>query len=144
MRNKLLISTAALLAGVAVASAQNMQGGGEQRGGAARTQRGPPEADRQRDGTQHTMSYDLAAAAAATGLNKATRGQWWVEPAELLRVAEVPARVHGRLVPDKIHPGMWRVVWPSGTLSDIVNETRAKDAAWYIAESRVSTGTLAA
>jgi hypothetical protein len=39
---------------------------------------------------------------------------------------------------------MWRVVGPSGTLSDIVNETRAKDVAWYLAESMVSTGTLAA
>ena len=95
----------------------------------------------QRDGTQHTMSYDLAAAAAATGLNKASilraikrgkisgtkdaLGQWWVEPAELHRVAQAPARAHGPLVPDKIYPGMWRVVGPSGTLSDIVNETRA-------------------
>jgi hypothetical protein len=35
MRNKLLITTATLLVGVAVASAQNIQGGGEQRGGAA-------------------------------------------------------------------------------------------------------------
>jgi Protein of unknown function (DUF1236) len=34
MRNKLLITTAALLGGVALASAQSMQGGGEQRGGA--------------------------------------------------------------------------------------------------------------
>jgi hypothetical protein len=48
----------------------------------------------QRNGTQHTMSHDLAAAAAATGLNKASilraiksgkisgtkdaLGQWWV------------------------------------------------------------------
>jgi Protein of unknown function (DUF1236) len=38
MRNKLLVSTAALLAGVALASAQSMQGGGEQRGGAAQGQ----------------------------------------------------------------------------------------------------------
>ena len=114
----------------------------------------------QRDGTQHTMSYDLAAAAAATGLNTASilraiksgkisgtkdaLGQWWVEPAELHRVAETPARAHGRLVPDKIYPGMWRVVGPSGTLSDIVNETRAKDVAWCLAESMVSTGILAA
>ena len=57
---------------------------------------------------------------------------------------QAPARAHGRLVPDKIYPGMWRVVGPSGTLSDIVNETRAKDVAGYLAESMVSTGTLAA
>jgi hypothetical protein len=49
-----------------------------------------------------------------------------------------------RLIRNKIYPGMWRVVGPSGTLSDIVNETRAKDVAWYLAESMVSTGTLAA
>jgi len=114
----------------------------------------------QRDGTQHTMLYVLAAAAATTGLNKASilraiksgkisgtkdaLGQWWVEPAELHRVAEAPATTHGRLVPDKIYPGMWRVVGPSGTLSDIVNETRAKDVAWCLAECMVSTGTLAA
>jgi hypothetical protein len=55
-------------------------------------------------------------------------GQWWVEPAELHRVAEAPARAHGRLVRDKIYPGMWRVVGTSGTLTDIVNET-AKDVA---------------
>ena len=113
----------------------------------------------QRDGTQHTMPYDLAEAAAATGLNKASilraiksgkisgtkdaLGQWWVEPAELHRVAK-PGREHVRLVPDKIYPGMWRVVGPSGTLSDIVNETRAKDVAWCLAECMVSTGTLAA
>ena len=34
MRSKLLISTAALLAGVALASAQNMPGGGREPGGA--------------------------------------------------------------------------------------------------------------
>jgi hypothetical protein len=55
-------------------------------------------------------------------------GQWWVEPAELHRVAEAPARAHGRLVRDKIYPGMWRVVGTSGTLTDIVTET-AKDVA---------------
>ena len=113
----------------------------------------------QRDGTQHTMSYDLAAAAAATGLNKASilraiksgkisgtkdaLGQWWVEPAELHRVPK-PARAHVRLVPDKIYPGMWRVVGPSGTLSDMVNKARAQDVAWRLAESMVSTRTLAA
>ena len=38
-------------------------------------------------------------------------GQWWVEPAELHRVPK-PAGEHVRLVPDKIYPGMWRVVGP--------------------------------
>ena len=79
--------------------------------------------------TVHTMSYNLAAAAAATGLNKTsilraiktgeisgTRdalGQWSVEPADLHRVPKA-ASAHTRLVPDKIYPGMWRVVGPSG------------------------------
>jgi hypothetical protein len=48
------------------------------------------------------------------------------------------------LVPDKIYPGMWRVVGPSGTLSDMVNKTRAQDVAWRLAQSMVSTRTLAA
>ena len=40
--------------------------------------------------------------------------------------------------------GMWRVVGPSGTLSDMVNKPRAQDVAWRLAESMVSTRTLAA
>ena len=112
-----------------------------------------------RDGPQHTMSYSLAAAAAATGLNKTSilraiksgkisgikdaLGRWWIEPAELHRVPK-PAGAHPRLVQDKIYPGMWRVVGPSGTLSDIVNKTRAKEVACCLAESMVSTCVLAA
>lgn len=30
--------------------------------------------------------------------------------------------------PDLIHPGMWRLQYPDGRLSDMVNLTRAKDA----------------
>jgi hypothetical protein len=55
MRNKLLISTAALLAGVALASAQSMQG--EQRGGAAQgpqSQSSPKQSPSQ-DGMQGTQ-----------------------------------------------------------------------------------------
>ena len=105
------------------------------------------------------MSYSLVAAAAATGLNKTsilraiktgeiagTRdalGQWSIEPADLHRVPK-PASAHTRLVPDKIYPGMWRVVGPSGTLSDMVNKARAKDVAWRLANPMVSTPTLAA
>jgi hypothetical protein len=33
-----------------------------------------------------------------------------------------------KLVPEAVHPGMWRVRWPDGRLSDITNLTRAKDA----------------
>ena len=99
----------------------------------------------------HMSSYSLGAAAAATGLNKTTilraiksgkisgtkdvLGQWWVEPAELHRVPK-PAGEHVRLVPDKIYPGMWRVVGPSGTLSDMVNKPRAQDVAWRLAVAR--------
>jgi hypothetical protein len=106
-----------------------------------------------------TMSYSLGAAAAAIGLNKTiilraiksgkisgtkdALGRWWVEPTELHRVPK-PAGAHGRLVPDKIYPGMWRVVGPSGTLSDMVNKARAQDVAWRLAESMLSTRTLAA
>ena len=108
---------------------------------------------------RHTMSYSLGAAAAATGLNKTSilraiksgkisgtkdaLGQWWVEQAELHRVPK-PGREQVRLVPDKIYPGLWRVGGPSGTLSDMVNKTRAQEVAWRLAESMVSTRTLAA
>jgi len=33
-----------------------------------------------------------------------------------------------KLMPDATHPGMWRVRWPDGRVSDITNLTRAKDA----------------
>jgi hypothetical protein len=33
-----------------------------------------------------------------------------------------------KVVPDAAHPGMWRVRWPHGRLSDMSNLTRAKDA----------------
>src|SRR5262245_33422124 len=35
---------------------------------------------------------------------------------------------------DAIHPGMWRVVLPDGSLSDMANLTRAKDAAFVMAD----------
>ena len=34
-----------------------------------------------------------------------------------------------RVVPDAKYPGMWRIAWPDGRQSDMVNLTRAKDAA---------------
>ena len=93
------------------------------------------------------MSYSLAVAAGATGPNKNSvlrviktgeisgtkdaLGQWWVESAELDRVPK-PASAQTRLVPDKIYPCMWRVVGPSGTLSDMVNKSRAKDLVWCL------------
>jgi hypothetical protein len=39
-----------------------------------------------------------------------------------------------RVVPDARYPGMWRVALGDGSLSDMVNLTRAKDAAAAIAE----------
>jgi hypothetical protein len=33
-----------------------------------------------------------------------------------------------KVVPDAARPGMWRVRWPDGRLSDMTNLTRAKDA----------------
>ena len=39
-----------------------------------------------------------------------------------------------RVVPDAIHPGMWRVVLPDGSLSDMANLTRARDAAFVMAD----------
>ena len=38
-----------------------------------------------------------------------------------------------RILPDS-WPGMWRIVWPDGRLTDMTNLTRAKDAAAAIAE----------
>jgi hypothetical protein len=37
-------------------------------------------------------------------------------------------RIVGEIVQDERHPSMWRVPQPDGTLSDMVNRTRAKDA----------------
>ena len=47
------------------------------------------------------------------------------------------------IVPDKTYPGMWRVVRPDGSLSDMVNKTRAKDVAWGVAENAVYLGIAA-
>ena len=38
-------------------------------------------------------------------------------------------RLIGQVVPDGKYPRMWRVKHPDGSLSDMVNLTRAKDAA---------------
>ena len=39
-----------------------------------------------------------------------------------------------RIVPDECWPGMWRMVWPDGTQSDMANLARIKDAAAAICE----------
>jgi hypothetical protein len=33
------------------------------------------------------------------------------------------------IVPDSTYPGMWRIKTPDGSLSDMLNRTRARDAA---------------
>ena len=38
------------------------------------------------------------------------------------------SRVVGEIVPDQKYPNMWRIVGCDGSLSDMVNRTRAKDA----------------
>jgi hypothetical protein len=47
------------------------------------------------------------------------------------------------IVSDKTYPGMWRVVRLDGSLSDMVNKTRAKDVAWGLAENAVYLGNAA-
>ena len=40
-----------------------------------------------------------------------------------------------KVVPDAARPGMWRVRWPDGRLSDMTNLTRAKDAVTCFVET---------
>jgi len=44
------------------------------------------------------------------------------------------------VVPDSVYPGMYRIRWPLGELSDMVNLSRARDAALAIAERSVPSG----
>jgi len=37
-------------------------------------------------------------------------------------------------VPDAVYPGMWRLLWPDGQLSDLANLSRIRDAAIAICE----------
>jgi hypothetical protein len=43
------------------------------------------------------------------------------------------------VVPDDVWPGMWRMLWPDGQLSDTTNLSRIKDAAADICQ-RVAPG----
>lgn len=45
-------------------------------------------------------------------------------------------KVLARIIPDEIYPSMYRIHWPNGDISDMVNLTRAKDAAVLIARRR--------
>ena len=40
----------------------------------------------------------------------------------------MPLMRRPKLMPDAVHPGIRRVRWPDGRLSDMTNLTRAKDA----------------
>jgi hypothetical protein len=52
-----------------------------------------------------------------------------------LKVSSKPApKLPPGIVPDGVYPGMYRVRLPDGTLSDMVNLTRARDAARALAE----------
>src|SRR5262245_37838185 len=75
MRNTLLISTAALLAGVALASAQNMPGGGEQRGGAAQQSQSAPGSETQRGHDMQGPSQQRTQGQSQRGQKEETTGQ---------------------------------------------------------------------
>ena len=44
------------------------------------------------------------------------------------------------IVPDAKYYKMWRIQWPDGSLSDMVNLSRAKDAAMVLAMRQVPSG----
>jgi hypothetical protein len=48
-------------------------------------------------------------------------------------VLRLNSREVARVEPDITYPAMWRVRLPNGSVSDMVNRTRAKDAAQYLA-----------
>jgi hypothetical protein len=39
-----------------------------------------------------------------------------------------PRRGHPKAIPDAVYPGMWRVQWHDGRVSDMANLTRINDA----------------
>jgi hypothetical protein len=53
-------------------------------------------------------------------------------------------RIVASVVPDAKHPQMWRVALPNGHLSDMVNLTRAKDAARSLALKALTEHGVAA
>src|SRR5260370_17921421 len=61
-------------------------------------------------------------------------GQNW----ELTTAGQVVAQV----IPDALHPGMYRVDLGDDPLSDLVNLTRAKDAALSLADRAIEAGRL--
>jgi hypothetical protein len=66
---------------------------------------------------------------------------WFEDPPNTSSAGSTQTLHYGRactpvavVMPDAHWPGMWRIAWPAGHLSDIVNLARAKDAAAAIAE----------
>jgi hypothetical protein len=45
-------------------------------------------------------------------------------------------KVLARVLPDDKYPTMWRIHWPDGEVSDMVNLSRARDAARALARRR--------
>jgi hypothetical protein len=50
------------------------------------------------------------------------------------------AKVLAEVIPDNEYAGMWRIRWPDGQLSDMVNLSRAKDAACVLAMRNIDNG----
>src|SRR5437773_10416272 len=79
--------------------------------------------DQQSFPTPHTPQKQAPAAGAAA---RSIRLTWKGE-----RLFRGGTNAGLSVVPDGKHPGMWRVRYPNGRLSDMVNRARAKDAAEY-------------
>lgn len=56
-------------------------------------------------------------------------GEDWVLLLDGKKLGKAP-----KLVQDSTYPGMWRLEWPNGSRSDMVNLTRAKDAGFAHAD----------
>jgi len=56
-----------------------------------------------------------------------------------LRLGSARGRVVAAIEADRDWPGMWRVKTPTGHLSDMVNRTRARDAARAIAAADLNS-----
>jgi hypothetical protein len=67
----------------------------------------------------------------AAAIIKTAINTWPLKPARVLNGADPPASGHNKatIEPDGIWPGMWRIRLSRGYCSDMVNLTRAKDAA---------------
>jgi len=72
------------------------------------------------------MKIDLAVRAAPTDLQWRRSGAEWI----LYR----GKRRMGRVIPDGKYTGMWRILLPSGRLSDMANLSWAKSLAFEAAE----------